>query len=214
MPHESYKNCQASKCSFKFSPILTFCDCCVTFSCCVHLLGTMSCPVDHSNAKEPCNPADNCPVDHNKRTTLATLLSSSTDTASQKALSQNRVVSSIPRNDEGHWVYPSESQFFAAMARKNHNPEASDMRTIVPIHNAVNERTWSEVMEWEKGRGGEKCGGVKLVTFKGRPGDMSPKARWKCLLGYEPSRTPSAYEHSQMCMHHTATLLHLTDTIG
>lgn len=70
------------------------------------------------------------------------------------------------------------------MARKNHNPHAPDMKTIIPIHNAVNERAWSELMKWESGRGGEKCGGVKLVTFKGRPNDLTPKARLMTLLGY------------------------------
>lgn len=81
-------------------------------------------------------------------------------------------------------MYPSEAQFFAAMARKNHNPHAPDMKTIVPIHNAVNERAWVELMKWEAGRGGEACGGVKLVNFRGRPNDMSPKARVMTLLGY------------------------------
>jgi cytochrome c heme-lyase len=70
------------------------------------------------------------------------------------------------------------------MARKEHNPKAVDMKTVVPIHNAVNERAWSEVLKWEVGRGGENCGGVKLVTFKGRPNDVSPKARLMTLLGY------------------------------
>lgn len=81
-------------------------------------------------------------------------------------------------------MYPSEAQFFAAMARKNHNPQAADMKTIVPIHNAVNERAWAEVLKWEAGRGGEACGGVKLVNFQGKPNEKSPKARWKMLLGY------------------------------
>lgn len=69
------------------------------------------------------------------------------------------------------------------MARKNHDPRASDMRVIVPIHNAVNERAWAAVRTWEDGRGGEGCGGVRLVSFKGRPGDRSPKAWAKVLLG-------------------------------
>jgi cytochrome c heme-lyase len=94
------------------------------------------------------------------------------------------VTSSIPKGSNENWVYPSEAQFFAAMSRKNHNPEAADMRVVVPIHNAVNERAWAEVLSWEAGRGGEKCGGVKLATFKGRPGDISPRARWNTLLGY------------------------------
>jgi cytochrome c heme-lyase len=29
------------------------------------------------------------------------------------------------------------------------------MQTIVPIHNAVNERAWMEIKEWERGRGSE-----------------------------------------------------------
>jgi len=41
------------------------------------------------------------------------------------------------------------------MKRKAYDPDAADMRTIVPIHNAVNERAWREIKEWEKGRGSE-----------------------------------------------------------
>jgi cytochrome c heme-lyase len=81
------------------------------------------------------------------------------------------------------WVYPSESQFFAAMARKEHDPQAKDMKVIVPIHNAVNERTWYEVLKWEEGRGSDACGGLKLVSFKGKSQELSPRARFKSLLG-------------------------------
>ncbi|ESK88296.1 cytochrome c1 heme lyase [Moniliophthora roreri MCA 2997] len=145
------------------------------------------CPVDHGKSKsEP----DACPVDHNTRSTWSRFLSSSpsattTTTSRPPALSTDRETSSIPKSShDGNWVYPSEAQFFAAMVRKNHNPQAPDMKTIVPIHNAVNERAWSEILKWEAGRGGEACGGVKLVNFKGRPNDKSPRARWKMLLGY------------------------------
>ncbi len=96
----------------------------------------------------------------------------------------DREVSSIPRNASEKWVYPSQAQFFAAMARKRHNPRESDMKVIVPIHNAVNERAWGEVMKWEDGQGGDGCGGVKLVSFKGRPSDRTPRARWNILLGF------------------------------
>ena len=128
-----------------------------------------SCPVDHSKA-------ESCPVSHS---------SSTPDPVAQvpTALSQDRETSSIPKTTDGKWVYPSEAQFFAAMARKNHNPQAADMKTIVPIHNAVNERAWSEILKWESGRGGEACGGVKLVNFQGRPNEKSPKAKWNMLLG-------------------------------
>ncbi|KAF9049351.1 cytochrome c and c1 heme-lyase [Hymenopellis radicata] len=111
-------------------------------------------------------------------------LFSSSPSASTSSLSREREVSSIPKASDGNWVYPSEAQFFAAMERKKHNPQAADMKSIVPIHNAVNERAWSEILKWEAGRGGEACGGVRLVNFKGRPGEPSPKARWKSLLGY------------------------------
>jgi hypothetical protein len=80
-------------------------------------------------------------------------------------------------------VYPSEAQFFAAMARKQHNPQAPDMKVVVPIHNAVNERTWAEILRWEAGRGSDACGGPRLVSFKGRPGDISPRARVKTWMG-------------------------------
>lgn len=42
------------------------------------------------------------------------------------------------------------------MKRKEWDPKAEDMRTIVPIHNAVNERAWKEIQAWEAGRGSEK----------------------------------------------------------
>ncbi|KAF8184932.1 cytochrome C1 heme lyase [Mycena galopus ATCC 62051] len=151
----------------------------------------MSCPVDHSQPQE--KGKDKCPVDHTaqnstQRSIWSRLFSSSEPSgqtsAPASALSSAREVSSIPKGGDGNWVYPSEAQFFAAMARKNHDPKAADMKTIVPIHNAVNERAWAEVMKWEADRGGEACGGVKLVTFKGRPDEKSIRARWKMLLGY------------------------------
>lgn len=50
----------------------------------------------------------------------------------------------------GNWVYPSEKMFFDAMKRKGHDTRAQDMKTVVPIHNAVNERAWKEIREWER----------------------------------------------------------------
>lgn len=135
------------------------------------------CPVDHSTK-------DTCPVDHSSRSTWNRFFSDTPNPAvSESSLSVERQVSSIPKPNDGNWVYPSEAQFYAAMARKEHNPQAADMKTIVPIHNAVNERAWAEIMKWESGRGGESCGGIQLVNFKGRPNDKSPKARLNMLLG-------------------------------
>ncbi|KAK5746478.1 Cytochrome c1 heme lyase [Elasticomyces elasticus] len=52
--------------------------------------------------------------------------------------------------ESGNWIYPSQSQFFAAMRKKGHEAEAKDMETIIPIHNAVNEKAWAGILEWER----------------------------------------------------------------
>ncbi|QSZ31592.1 hypothetical protein DSL72_001159 [Monilinia vaccinii-corymbosi] len=100
--------------------------------------------------------------------------------------------SSHPANSEsesgvsssGNWIYPSEKMFFEAMKRKGYQSDAADMKTIVPIHNAVNERAWKEIREWEAGWGSEKCGGPRLHSFLGLSQTLSPKARINTLLGY------------------------------
>ena len=148
-----------------------------------HGASSDGCPVDHSSdawkGMELSLPPDHPPV--------ASGSGSSTPTPSSPPapsyLPTDRDVSSIPRADGSKWVYPSQSQFFSAMARKNHDPQASDMGVLVPIHNAVNERAWGEVMKWERGEGGEKCGGTKLVSFKGRPKDRTIRAWVNVLLG-------------------------------
>ncbi|GAV30384.1 hypothetical protein PMKS-003895 [Pichia membranifaciens] len=92
-------------------------------------------------------------------------------------LSKDRVISSIPRtNAESNWVYPSEKQFYNAMLRKNWSPEEQDMKTVVPLHNMVNEVAWAYVLNWEKGQGGETCGGIKLSSFKGDAKKVTPRA--------------------------------------
>jgi len=115
-------------------------------------------------------------------------------------LSTRRSISTIPKpNDESEdnsnveiriqrapahqpdqsskWVYPSEQQFFNAMKRKGWDIPAG-METTIPhvvqIHNAVNERGWRQVLEWERLRENE-C--PRLVKFIGRPKDLSPRAR-------------------------------------
>ena len=76
----------------------------------------------------------------------------------------NIVEGATPANNEkeggvsgsGNWIYPSEKMFFEAMKRKGHSGEATDMKTIVPIHNAVNERAWKEIKEWERPWGSDE----------------------------------------------------------
>ncbi|KAG5513709.1 hypothetical protein PMAC_000747 [Pneumocystis sp. 'macacae'] len=116
-------------------------------------------------------------------------------------LSTRRERSSIPKahgKDGEHWIYPSERMFFQAMRRKNWNPQAEQMQFIVPIHNAVNERVWHEILKWESGWGSESCvlyvlelinidfyscGGPKLIQFEGKSSQLSPKARWLGFWG-------------------------------
>lgn len=114
-------------------------------------------------------------------------------------LGQEREVSSIPVGREstpGHqpqgaeesrerrWVYPSEQMFFNAMRRKGWDPIERDMAAVVKIHNAVNERVWREIMEWEDRHRGACADGPRLKRFLGRPNYYSPKARLLNLLGY------------------------------
>ena len=89
-----------------------------------------------------------------------------------------------------HWIYPSERMFFDAMKRKSYSPNAPDMATVVPIHNAVNERAWSEILQWERSNWrlvaqNTPCGGPKLRSFSGDSKKLSPRARWRSLIGYE-----------------------------
>lgn len=104
--------------------------------------------------------------------------------AASTGLSTDREISTIPRAspDGGNWVYPSQAQFYNAMKRKNWDPKARDMESVVPIHNAVNERAWVEILKWEEPAAGgkealAKCGGPQLVRFSGDAKKISPKAR-------------------------------------
>lgn len=101
----------------------------------------------------------------------------------------------------GNWIYPSERQFFEALMRKGNLPSsttsakdlATSVASIIPIHNAVNERAWRQILEWESRApasdpGSKKCGGPKLYAFRGlgvEPQFLSPRARINGLLGYQ-----------------------------
>ncbi|KAM3503178.1 hypothetical protein MY11210_008815 [Beauveria gryllotalpidicola] len=128
-------------------------------------------------------------------------------------LDTNRVISTIPRsagdpsacpvehgssanpaNNEvesgadaasGNWVYPSEKMFFDAMKRKGYDARVADMKTVVPIHNAVNERAWKEIQEWEAPYlAKSQCGGPKLQSFANKMDRMTPTARLNTILGF------------------------------
>ncbi|KAK7431867.1 Cytochrome c1 heme lyase [Neonectria magnoliae] len=85
----------------------------------------------------------------------------------------------------GNWVYPSEKMFFEAMKRKGYDARVADMKTVVPIHNAVNERAWKEIKEWEAPYlAGTTCGGPKLESFANKNHNMTPTARINTILGF------------------------------
>lgn len=150
---------------------------------------TEKCPVDHDARKAWMNGGEGCPVDHTKMDEACSSSRSDQKSVGKgtnpgTGLSLEREISSIPRSDtSGNWVYPSQQQFFDAMKRKNFDPNAQDMQTIIPIHNAVNERAWMEIMKWEQDQGGEKCGGPKLVRFQGDSSKLTPTARWNMFMG-------------------------------
>ncbi|CAM9169816.1 unnamed protein product, partial [Ectocarpus sp. 12 AP-2014] len=116
-------------------------------------------------------------------------------------LSTSRQRSSIPKaefnpdhqpQEAEKWVYPSEQQYYNAIKRKGYKASAADMPSTLAIHNAVNEKGWEMVQEWERahaeaaatatpaaeGRwgGGGGVPAPKLLRFTGRPQDTSPKA--------------------------------------
>ncbi|KUI64334.1 hypothetical protein VM1G_11147 [Cytospora mali] len=152
-----------------------------------------------SSSSPPTKPSDT--------TSTATTLPQPQPTKPLHGLTTEREVSSIPRakdagpppyagpsNHEtetgadpksGNWVYPSEKMFFEAMKRKGHDTRVADMKTVVPIHNAVNERAWKEIREWEKPYEAPTCPqGPMLFSFAGLSTKMSPRARLNTLLGY------------------------------
>lgn len=126
----------------------------------------------------------------------------------ESSLSTDREISSIPRSfaqlrnptpaqqaqptapDEdrdGKWVYPSARQFYDAMKRKQQNPDVADMDVVVPIHNAVNEQAWRQILQWERMWTHAQPGheGTKLISFKGRPKDLTWRAWLRGIAGYQ-----------------------------
>lgn len=177
------------------------------------------CPVDHSKRGEwmekmKSNPETEkisaCPVDHSSRAKWLESVSVSATApeaievkegctseslgdpkyTTNTDLPTEREVSSIPRTDtRSNWIYPSQKQFYEAMKRKNWNPEAEDMQSVVPIHNSVNELAWNHILNWERTFVQDmqkKCGGISLTSFRGDLKNLTPRAWVKLtLLGYE-----------------------------
>lgn len=80
------------------------------------------------------------------------------------------------------WDYPSPQQFYNALVRKGWETPEEHVQTMVDIHNWLNEQAWGEVLKWE--RESYDKDDVQLARFKGRPGEMSPKARIWLFAGW------------------------------
>ncbi|KAN0088464.1 Cytochrome c/c1 hem-lyase [Tylopilus felleus] len=150
---------------------------------------TAGCPIQHSQSK-------GCPIDHssmslNPLNQMPSLPQTPLNDSQQ--LPTERTLSSIPRSvDAGKkdtWEYPSPQQFYNALVRKGWETPVEHVETMVEIHNFLNERAWCQVLNWEKrvAQPGDKE--PHLARFKGRPGEMSPKARLLMFAGWLlPSR--------------------------
>ena len=144
------------------------------------------CPMHSDNAKrgpafnvygEVINPDNNMPSNPNQLPAPG----------QAKALPTARQSSTIPKGGaDGTWSYPSEQMFYNAMVRKGkgHGVQEDDVAAVVAIHNAMNERTWHLVCQWEA-KHGDSHGpeGPKLRRFTGMPYALSPKARLRSWLG-------------------------------
>lgn len=153
------------------------------------------CPIKHETSAN----TGGCPKKHTDDANSQQLspdnyippLSQNRAPGQKRDLPTERQISSIPRtdsdsSDDQNWVYPSEQQFYNALKRKNYETDERDIASIVHIHNDMNEQCWDEIMRWEKLLHSCDCTQPKLQKFMGRPGDLSPKARFMTFFGLAP----------------------------
>ncbi|KAF9054530.1 cytochrome c/c1 heme-lyase [Panaeolus papilionaceus] len=144
------------------------------------------CPIEHS--PPPVKEAQ-CPIDHGSVNPSNQMPTLSQDKAHDQtiALPTERTESSIPRDHGSKWEYPSPQQFYNALVRKGWETPEEHIETMVHIHNFLNEEAWEEVKKWESRHSADDD--IQLTRFKGRPGELSPKARFWLLAGWLlPSR--------------------------
>ena len=98
-------------------------------------------------------------------------------------LSRVRETSSIPKTgSEMKWEYPSPQQFYNALLRRNKTAEEDTMDMVVHVHNAVNEDSWKQVLEWER-MYEHQCKEPSLQRFVGKSEEPSLKSRLRKTLG-------------------------------
>lgn len=164
-----------------------------------------SCPVDHASfSRSSSTPPAQCPVQSetlDPRNHLPVLTQDRTPSQTID-LPTERTASSIPRDVAGNWDYPSPQQFYNALVRKGWETPEGEIETMVQIHNFLNEKAWEEVQKWEAQinkcafryrtarwmlltyLGFDREENLQLVRFKGRPGELSPKARFWLFAGW------------------------------
>lgn len=105
-------------------------------------------------------------------------------------LPADRTVSSIPKSPDSNefWEYPSPQQMYNAMVRKGKIGDSAEVaedavESMVQVHNFLNEGCWQEVLEWEQPHTDQSHVQPKLLKFMGKPGVLSPRARWMHLCG-------------------------------
>jgi hypothetical protein len=81
-----------------------------------------------------------------------------------------------------NWEYPSPQQFQNALARKGMEAPKEYVEVMVDIHNLLNEKAWEEVLQWERRQ--YQYDDIQLARFRGRPGELSPKARFWLFAGW------------------------------
>ncbi|KAH7439954.1 hypothetical protein KP509_04G084100 [Ceratopteris richardii] len=137
--------------------------------------------VQRRTAIEPINPANRMPMHANQ----------SPAPGQKEPLSIIRQKSTIPKaGTDDTWLYPSPQMFYNSLVRKNKADDVTekDMEAVVMTHNTVNETTWLRLLQWEQ-LYTEMYPEVskeepRLLHFRGRPTDLTPKAQFKKFLGY------------------------------
>ncbi|OXG48884.1 cytochrome c heme-lyase [Cryptococcus neoformans] len=155
------------------------------------------CPMHQADVSPPpaaTNAPAKCPIQHDAldpTTHMPVNLSLSRQPDQKLNLPTERTASTIPRPSSapggeaygtgGTWDYPSPQQFYNALVRKGWETPEDSVEVMVAIHNFLNERAWDEVLKWEKRLpGGDQS---QLARFQGRPGELSPKARFHLWAG-------------------------------
>lgn len=154
----------------------------------------MAPPVGGSNASDGSS-APYCPIEaryiSDKERTNSSCSSSQTagsnipiiPESAMRHLGDKRTESSIP-GKASKWIYPSERQFYRSTLAKGHHVDSRLVPTVVQIHNAINEKAWEKLMEYEDMHL-ERCTRPVLAHFIGKKDELSLRARWNNLMGYK-----------------------------